>query len=175
MGSIHQIRFKNVLGATCFILILGLFLSIPMTILAQTSFSTKPFLNDLSGWKGDMTKTQTIPAGSGYMRTTKRIYVQKNKTVQAMIITGNTMSFGSGFAVGKNIQTPYSRVTAKTINGFNVVTRYNKSDKSGAVMVMIRAGQVKGAIFMFEFRGITNTQALELAQKFNWSEMKSKV
>ncbi len=97
-----------------------------------------------------------------------------NKIFHAMIVAGNTTHYQSGFASGVNINTSASRVTAQTINGFQVVSQYQKAAKSGAVMVMIKGGQVKGAMLILEYRGITDSQALELSKKFDWNAMKQK-
>ena len=156
-------------------LVILLTIMVPLEATSQTSGTPETLLVDLPGWDGSSLKINTIQTGTGKTLITQRSYSQgTNKTMDAMIVIGNTISYQSGFVSGKNIETPESKIMTQTIDGFNVVIKYNKQNSSGAVMVMIKGGQVDGAIFILEFKGINDIQAVDLSQKFNWNEIKAK-
>ncbi len=162
-------NFKNF-----FIITVSIIFFLPGISSAQDHQKLTPLLIDLSGWTAAAASVKTIQTGNTNMVTSTRIYQQSGeKNLQAILITGNTVAYSSGFASGKNINTSISRITTKTIDGFQVETRFKKTDRSGAVMVMIKGGQINGAIFILEFKGIPDNLALELVQRFDWSKMRA--
>ena len=110
---------------------------------------------------------------NGSTRMLKRKYSKGfNKKVTSMIVSGNTTSYRSGFASGKHIENKYSRITTKTEKGFHIVTRYNKKQKKGAVMVKINGGNLKGVMLILEFSGVSDSSVLDLAMKYDWVAIK---
>jgi hypothetical protein len=55
------------------------------------------------------------------------------------------------------------------------MSQYNKTEKSGAVIVYLSQQQQQGAMFTLVYKGLSEKEGLETAKKFNWKEMKSSV
>ncbi len=174
MNNRKQKSIENLKQA--FFITVSILFFFPMVSSAQSHQKLTSLLIDLSSWTAASPYVKDIKTGNTHMVTSIRKYQQSSgKNLQAMLLTGNTMAYKSGFASGKNINTSVSRITTKTIDGLHVETRFKKSDRSGAVKVMIKGGQINGAIFILEFKGITDNLALELAKRFDWSKMKANV
>jgi len=52
---------------------------------------------------------------------------------------------------------------------------YDKNDKSFSVVVFLSQSQTKGAMFMLSGKGLSENEALGIAKKFNWKNMKATV
>jgi hypothetical protein len=76
---------------------------------------------------------------------------------------------------GMHIETPEVNMKIQTINGFQVQTVYDKEENSGAVTVFLTHEQAGGAFFTLSYAGISESEAIGLAKKFDWKKIKSKV
>jgi hypothetical protein len=63
-----------------------------------------------------------------------------------------------------NIETTDGHMITSTMNGFPVTRTYNNKDKSGAILVALG----DAALFSVSYKGLTEEEAMPLAQKFDW-------
>ena len=68
-----------------------------------------------------------------------------------------------------NIETTDGHVITSTVNGLPVTKTYNIKQKSGAIMVALGAS----ALFSVSYNGMTEDEALPLAQKFDWKAIQA--
>ena len=138
----------------------------------QTLYSC---LVDLSGWTGGEPTGMNMNMSGMVMINSTRTYSKGNKELTAMIMKGN-QAFGIGGMQGSgmHMETPEVKMKIKTINGFQVQTVYDKKDNSGAVTVFLTHEQTGGAFFTLSYAGISESEAIGLAKKFDWKKIKSK-
>jgi hypothetical protein len=67
------------------------------------------------------------------------------------------------------IETTEGHMLPATINGMPVIKTFNTAQKSGAVMVELD----NDALFSFAYNGITEDEALAMAQKFDWKAIQT--
>ena len=53
-----------------------------------------------------------------------------------------------------------------------VVVTYEKQDKSGSILVYLKKDQSNSGVITFDFQGISEQEAMQLAKKFNWQGIK---
>ena len=68
-----------------------------------------------------------------------------------------------------NIQTAEGHMVTSTMHGMPVLKGFNTKDKSGSLIV----GLAKDAMFSFAYSGLTEDEALALAEKFNWKALQA--
>jgi hypothetical protein len=142
---------------------------------ALTYQDVLPYLVDLSGWQSGKPTGMTSSMNGMNMVTASREYSQGEKKFNVSVAFGNPM-FGAmsmmGMGMSMNIDTPEERIYTKTINGFMVVVTYEKQDKSGSVLVYLKKDQSNSGVITFDFQGISDQEAMQLARKFNWQGIK---
>ena len=136
-----------------------------------------PYLVDLPGWEGKEPKGMKMDMPGMKMINATREYRQGDKEINAMVIIGNQAMAGAAAPQGMmNMETDEAKIAMTTIQGFSVHTVYNKKEHSGAVTVILMPGQAGGgAIFTFSFEGLSETDAMNLAQTFDWKAIQTKV
>lgn len=133
-----------------------------------------PLLIDLKGWEADPAGGMTMDMGSSKMINAARDYRQGDKKINAMVMLGNqAMTQGSMQAM--KTENAEGKMSISTIDGFKVMSQYNKTEKSGAVIVYLNQEQQQGAIFTLVYQGLTEEEGLKAAKNFNWKEMKNSV
>ena len=68
-----------------------------------------------------------------------------------------------------NIETSDGHMITSTINGMPVTRTYTNNQKSGAIMVALG----DSALFSLSYTGLTEDEAMALAQKFDWKAMQA--
>ena len=158
-------------------------LSLVCSFLLLMVFSTSaknysPLLSsliDLSGWKAEKPKGMSMDMGAMAMTNAGRNYTKGDKTLHAIILIGTAaMMAGQMPATDMNMETEEMKASTKTINKFKVSQSYNKVDKNGAIVISLFTKEATGAYFMLNFDGISTSEALKLAKKFDWKTIKKK-
>jgi len=148
---------------------------------AESYQTLYPCLINLSGWTGGEPTGMNMNMSGMVMVNATRTYSMGNKELTAMIMKSNQAA-GGGMQQGPGMQgsgmhmdTPEANMNIQTINGFQVQTVYDKKESSGAVTVFLTHEEAEGAFFTLSYAGISESEALGLAKKFDWERIKNKV
>ena len=148
---------------------------------AESYQSLYPCLINLSGWTGGEPTGMNMSMSGMVMINAVRTYSMGNKELTAIIMKSNRAA-GSGmqqslgmYGSGMHMDTPEANINIQTINGFQVQTVYDKVENSGAVTVFLSHEQAVGAFFTLSYTGVPENEALDIARKFDWNKIKSKV
>jgi len=133
-----------------------------------------PLLIDQPGWDAQEAEGMSMDMGTMKMITASRTYTQDSKEMDAMLIIGN-QAMTQGKMQQMKAESLDTKVSITNIDGFNVQTVYDKNDKSFSVVVFLSQSQTKGAMFMLSGKGLSENEALGIAKKFNWKNMKATV
>jgi hypothetical protein len=158
------------------IALLSFFFAVTGVVCAQAESyeSLYPCFIDIQGWKGEEPEGAKMEMPGMKMINAVRGYEKGDKEIKALIIIGNPAMAGYAAPQGMmNMETDDMRVNVKTIRGFQVSTVYDKKEKSGAVTVILLPSQDGGgAIFSLAYENMSDDEALDIAQSFDWSLMK---
>jgi hypothetical protein len=152
-------------------------LFVAATVKAESYQSLYPCLIDLSGWTGGEPRGMNMNMSGMVMMNSTRTYSKGNKELTVIIMKGNQALGMAGMqGSGMHMESPEVNINIKTINGFQVQTVYDKEENSGAVTVFLtHEQQTGGAFFTLSYAGISESEALGLAKKFDWKKIKSKI
>ena len=133
-----------------------------------------PLLVDLDGWSAEEAQGMSMDMGGMRMVNATRSYTQGDARLDAMLMAGD-QSMAQAQVPEMNMETEDGRARVSQIDGFKVYSSYDSQDNSGGVVVFLGDGQSKGGVFTLSFQGLPDSQALEIARKFDWSAMKAAV
>jgi hypothetical protein len=123
-----------------------------------------PLLVDLNGWQGKKPDGMSMEMPNNSMTTATRDYVRGSAQVHAGIVLGPAAAgVLAPFQTGMNVQTTDGHMISSTMQGLPVVKTFDTPQKSGAVIVALG----KDAVFSLSYNGITEDEALALAEKFD--------
>ena len=123
-----------------------------------------PLLVDLDGWQGKKPDGMSMEMTGASMTTATRDYRRGSAQLHANVMIGTAAA--GALAVTRsamNIQTSEGHMITSTIGGLPVSRTYNIAQKSGAIIVALGPS----AMFSVSYNGITEDEALPLAQKFD--------
>ncbi len=146
------------------------------SVFAQSHDILYPCLIDLPGWKGEAPDGMKLDMGGMKMINAHRQYTQGDKEINAIIIIGNPQMAGVAppqQGIGK-METDKLKISTETIKGFQVSIVYDKIEKSGGITVILLSGQDAGVFFTMSYEGMTDSDAVTFAQRFDWNLMKNK-
>jgi hypothetical protein len=150
------------------LLLLGIF-SAP--VLAQSHSTLTPLLGNLPGWQAEKADGMSMETGGMRMINATRSYTKGSQELNAVVMVGS-QAMTMGQMQQMKMETDDVRVKIETIDGYKVNSSYNKHEKSGGIMVVLGSSQASGAMFMLNFEGMDDAQALKLSKKFDWKAMK---
>jgi len=151
------------------LLILLAVCSVP--VFAQDHNTLKPLLINLKGWQAEKADGMSMSTGGMRMITANRSYKKGKLELNATVMVGSqTMTMGQTQQM--QMETDDMRVKMTTIDGFKTNLNYDKQENSGGIMVFLDNNQNNAAMFILNFQGMDENQALKLAKKFNWQAMK---
>jgi hypothetical protein len=129
-----------------------------------------PLFVDLDGWQGKKPDGMTMDMPNASMTTATRDYQRGAAQLHATVITGPAaIGALASTKAGMNIETGEGNVITSTINGLTVTKTYNIAQKSGAILVALGPS----ALFSVSYNGITEDEALPLAEKFDWKAIQA--
>lgn len=129
-----------------------------------------PLLVDLDGWQGKKPDGMTMEMPNASMTTAVRDYQRGPAQLHASVIIGPAAAGAlASTRAAMNIQTSDGHVITSTINGLPVTKTFNISQKSGAILVALGPS----ALFSVSYNGLTEDDALPLAQKFDWKALQA--
>jgi hypothetical protein len=129
-----------------------------------------PLLVELDGWQGKKPDGMSMEMANMSMTTATRDYQRGAAQVHASVVLGQAAAGAlAPFQAGMNIETSDGHMITSTMHGLPVIKTFEAKQKSGAIMVALG----KEALFSFSYNGITEDEALPLAEKFDWKAIQA--
>jgi hypothetical protein len=141
-------------------------LSQPITAFADQAFQRfLPLFIDLDGWQGKKPDGMTMETPGNTMTSATRDYTRGSSQLHAVVVTRAAAAGAMApMKAGMSYETTEGHMITATVNGFQVLKTYNTAQKSGAFLVELGPT----ALLTVSYNGITEDEALPLAQKFDW-------
>jgi hypothetical protein len=131
-----------------------------------------PLLIDLDGWQGKKPDGMSMEMTNVSMTTATRDYQKGPAQAHATVTIGQAAAGAlAPLTSGMNIQTTEGHMVTATMHGMPVLKSFNTKDKSGALIVQLG----KDSMFTFSYNGLTEDEALPLAEKFDWKAIQTAV
>jgi len=145
--------------------------SAPSPALADPAFKRfLPLLIDIDGWQGKKPDGVSMDMGETSMTTAQREYQRGPAQLHASVVIGPAAAGALGPTMANmNVETSDGHMITATINGLKATKTYNAKDKSGAILVALG----EAALFSVSYNGLTEDEALPLAQKFDWKALQA--
>ena len=129
-----------------------------------------PLFVELDGWQGKKPDGVSMEMPGTSMTTANRDYTRGSAQAHASVMMGQAAAGAlAPIQSGMNIQTSEGHMVTATMRGMQVMKSFNTSQKSGALMVALG----KEAMFSFSYNGLTEEEAMALADKFDWKAMQA--
>jgi hypothetical protein len=131
-----------------------------------------PLLVDLDGWQGKKPDGMSMEMPNGSMTTATREYQRGPARAHASVVVGQAAIGGlAPLLTGMNVTTNEGHMLTANMHGMQVMKSYTTAQKSGALLVALD----KDAMFSFSYNGMTEDEALALAEKFDWKAIQAAV
>ena len=157
-------------------IIFSLLLALPVLWAAAPARADQPFqrlmplLVDLDGWQGKKPDGMSMEMPGGGMTTATREYQKGPAKANAAVMTGQAAAGALGpIQAGMNVSTSEGHMVTDSMQGMKVMKTYTTAQKSGALLVALD----KDAMFSFSYTGLSEDEALALAQKFDWKAIQA--
>jgi hypothetical protein len=129
-----------------------------------------PLLIDLDGWQGKKADGMSMEMTNVSMTTATRDYTKGPAQVHATVALGQAAAGAlAPLASGMHIETTEGHMLTATMHGMPVMKTFSSKDKSGALIVQLG----KDAMFTFSYNGLTEDEAMPLAEKFDWKAIQT--
>ena len=129
-----------------------------------------PLFVDLDGWQGKKPDGMSMEMTNVSMTTATRDYAKGPAQVHATVALGQAAAGAlAPLASGMNVQTTEGHMVTATMHGMPVMKTFSSKDKSGALIVQLG----KDAMFTFSYNGLTEDEAMPLAEKFDWKAIQT--
>jgi hypothetical protein len=129
-----------------------------------------PLLVDLDGWQGKKPDGMSMEMPNGSMTTATREYQKGPARVNAAVMIGTAAAGAlAPMHAGMNITTSEGHMLSGNMHGMQVLKSYTTAQKSGALLVALD----KDAMFTFSYNGMTEDEAMALAEKFDWKAIQA--
>jgi hypothetical protein len=150
--------------------------AVPAALHAEKYEKLFGLFGDIEGWKGKDPEGMAMDMPGMKMIQAMRTYVKDDNEITAMIMLGDSPTAHAFMPQGgMHFESSESKAVAEEIDGFMVYTMYDKDEGIGAVTVLLLPREKGTAFFVVSFDEHTGEEALEIAKKFDWKEMKKKV
>ncbi|HXX04538.1 MAG TPA: hypothetical protein VEJ37_09400 [Xanthobacteraceae bacterium] len=129
-----------------------------------------PLLIDLDGWHGKKPDGLSMEMANNSMTTAARDYDRGTAKLHAGVIIGPAAAGAlAPTRNAMNIETTDGHMITSTINGLPVTKTFNTKEKSGAILIALGPA----AMLSFSYSGLSEDEALQLAQKFDWKAIQA--
>ena len=153
----------------CFVL--GFSILWPQASRADQAFQKfLPLFVELDGWQGKKADGMSMEMANMSMTTATRDYAKGSAEMHASVVVGQTaIGALAPLQNAMNIQTSDGHMVTATMHGMTVMKAFNNKDKSGSLIVALS----KDAMFSLAYKGVTEDEALALAEKFDWKAIQT--
>jgi hypothetical protein len=129
-----------------------------------------PLFIDLDGWEGKKPEGMAMAMLGHSMTTATRIYERSPAHLVVTVVIGPAaIAALAALKTAINIDTAAGHVLSGPINGMPASRTYKSAQKSGAILV----GLGDDAILTFAYTGLSEDDAMALAQKFDWKAIQA--
>lgn len=129
-----------------------------------------PLLVDLDGWQGKKPDGMSMEMPSGSMTTASREYDKGPARLHATVVVGPAaIGALTPLVTGMNVNTSEGHMLTDTLHGMKVLKSFTTAQKSGALLVALD----KNAMFSLSYNGLSEEDALALAEKFDWKAIQA--
>ena len=129
-----------------------------------------PLFVDLDGWQGKKPDGMSMEMSNVSMTTATRDYQKGSAQAHATVMVGQTAAGAlAPLQNAMNVQTSEGHMVTATMHGMPVLKTFTTKDKSGSLIV----GLGKQAMFTFSYNGLTEDEAMPLAEKFDWKAIQT--
>jgi hypothetical protein len=143
---------------------------LPAALAEQVFQRSIPLLIELDGWHGKKPDGMSMEMPNNSMTTAARDYDRGAAKLHAGVIVGQAAEGAlAPTRSAMNIETADGHMITSTINGLPVTKTYNVKGKSGAILIPLGPS----ALLSFSYSGMTEDEALQLAEKFDWKAMQA--
>jgi hypothetical protein len=156
--------------------VLSLLLALPVLLTissarAEPAFQRlTPLLIDLDGWQGKKPDGMSMDIPNGSITTATREYDRGPAKVHAAVMMGpSAVGAMAPILSGMNVSTSEGHMLTATMHDMKVMKTYTTAQKSGALMVALD----KDALFSLSYSGLSEDEALALAEKFDWKAIQA--
>ena len=156
--------------------IFSLLLALPILWSASSAHADQafqrlmPLLVDLDGWQGKKPDGMSMEMPIGSMTTATREYQRGPARAHASVMVGTAaMGALAPIHAGMNVTTSEGHMLTASMHGMQVLKSYTTAQKSGALIVALD----KDAMFSLSYNGMTEDEALALAEKFDWKAIQA--
>jgi hypothetical protein len=154
----------------CLLLTLSLFAPLSSAHAQQAFQRFLPLFVELDGWQGKKADGMSMQMSDTSMTTANRDYTRGSARANASVVLGQTAAAAlAPMQNSMNIQTSEGHMVTATMHGMPVLKSFTTAQKSGTLMVALG----KDAIFTLSYNGLTEDEALALAEKFDWKAMQA--
>jgi hypothetical protein len=160
------------LGRTIFSVMTVLSLTWPLgSARADQAFQRfLPLFVDLDGWQGKKPDGMSMEMPNASMTTATRDYQRGSAQLHASVMVGQAAAGAlAPIQSGMNVTTVEGHMLTAAMHGMSVLKTYTTAQKSGALMVALD----KDAILSFSYNGLSEDEALALADKFDWKAIQA--
>ncbi|UCB44593.1 MAG: hypothetical protein JSV25_10260 [Spirochaetota bacterium] len=147
---------------------------------SQTAQDFVPLLINLSGWEGSEPETVELAIQDMKGIVVSRDYSKGDQSLKAGIMVGQqtTGMWNSTYQEGFKMEAGSNLMEVKKQDGYIIMHTYNGDEKEGMYIVLLQEVSPdgsSGALFVFSYEGMDDSEGQKLAGKFDWGAMKSKL
>jgi hypothetical protein len=129
-----------------------------------------PLLIDLDGWQGKKPDGMSMDIPNGSITTATREYQKGPAKAHVTVMVGpSAIGALTPILTGMNVTTSEGHMTTASMHDMKVMKTYTTAQKSGALIVALD----KDAMFSFSYTGLSEDEALALAEKFDWKAIQA--
>ncbi len=157
-------------------IIFSLLLALPLLATVSSARADQPFqrlmrlLVDLDGWQGKKPDGMSMEMPNGSMTTATREYQKGPARAHVSVMVGQAAAGAlAPMQASMNITTSEGHMLSGSMHGMQVLKSYTTAQKSGALLVALD----KDAMFSFSYNGMTEEEAIVLAEKFDWKAIQA--
>ena len=146
----------------------------------QTAQEFVPLLIDLSGWEGSKPETVELTIQEMKSIVVSRDYSKGNQSLTAGIMVGQQTAgtWNPAYQEGFKMEAGSNLVEVKRQDGYLIMHSYNGDEREGMFLVLLQEVSPNGrsgALFVFSYEGMDDSEGQKLAGKFDWGAMKRKL
>lgn len=138
--------------------------------------SLYPLLGMLPDWEAGAPDGIRVEGSGLRMINAFREYTRGEQTITATIVVGNPVAAAAALSPETmEIESENVKMAVRDLKGFRVALAHDKAEQSGAVTVLLSASEQGGAAFVLSYTGLSDQEALQQAERFDWAAMLAKV
>lgn len=132
----------------------------------------KPLLTDIKDWQGAAAEGTNMEANGMKMIMATRNYKHGEANIDAQVGLMPS-SASSAMQMNLNMENDEIIINTSKIDDFQVYQNYEKNQKSGSILILLKGNEQNSLMFIMSYTGINNQEALAIAKQFDWKKMQA--